>query len=240
MSLHQTTISQVLNKSKAETEAEKCSQLLTKRTMLSPSLALLVFIFTVKSGDGAQIIGGAPVAMPSMALVEGRDENGKQFLCGGTLIDKRFVLTAAHCARKEMNVTLGVHSRKGKKEKPIKVTHKKIHPWYDESVLSNNLMLLQLQSPVKETKAVKSYRIKTPPNYPGAGKTCLVAGWGLTGYGTSKPSDVLMAANVKVIDLETCNSEDFYDCDPSIKKDVIYAGCDGKKQCGVWKVCKLV
>ncbi|KAM8866041.1 mast cell protease 4-like [Synchiropus picturatus] len=213
--------------------------------MLSPSLALLVFIFSAKSGDGAQIIGGTevtPHSLPSMALAEGRDEKGNQLICGGTLIHPEWVLTAAHCACKEMNVNLGVHARKSKKEKPFhqlrRVRRQVIHPGYNESVHSNDLMLLQLQSPVKETKAVKcvdfNAMIKKPPKIPRAGKTCLVAGWGRTGY-DEEPSDALRSANVKVIDLKTCNSADYYNRFPAINKDVICAGSGRKKEIGVWK-----
>ncbi|KAM8866040.1 mast cell protease 4-like [Synchiropus picturatus] len=232
----------VLNKNKAETEAEKCSQLLTKRTMLSPSLALLVFIFSAKSGDGAQIIGGTevtPHSLPSMALVEGRGVNGEQIFCGGTLIHPKWVLSAAHCAGQEISVTLGVHSREnegqGMRFRQIRrVSRQVIQPGYLPQQI-NDLMLLELESPVEETANVKSYRIYTTPNYPGAGKTCLVAGWGLTGYGASNPSDVLMAANVNVIDLETCNSADCYDHSNSINNDVVCAGSHGRNQIGVWK-----
>ncbi|XP_053727426.1 granzyme H-like [Synchiropus splendidus] len=228
----------VLNKSKAEAEAEKCSQLLTKRTMLSPSLALLVFIFTAKSGDGAQIIGGTevtPHSLPYMALVESGSK------CGGTLIHPKWVLSAAHCARETMKVTLGVHNRKKEQqEQSVRqvrpVTRKVIHPDYkkpNKGIYFNDLMLLELESPVKETDYVKPAIINTPPNYPTAGKTCLVAGWGYTGKGQYF-SAALMSTTVTVFDLEKC-SEYYYGKDPGLNKDVICAGSRGKNQIGVYK-----
>lgn len=53
------------------------------------------FMSTNAPGDGSEIIGGKEVpahSLPHMALLK----NSKD-CCGGTLIDAKWVLTAAHC-----------------------------------------------------------------------------------------------------------------------------------------------
>ncbi|CAI5649655.1 unnamed protein product [Oreochromis niloticus] len=124
-------------------------------------------------------------------------------------------------------VILGVHSfRKVEVDSwQVREVEKQFpHPGYDRVTKVNDLMLLKLKEPVMLTKTVKCLRLGNTVKEPPAGSKCMVAGWGRTE--SNQPSDVLMSANVTVIDRQKCNS--YYRT--VITSDMICAGSTGKKK----------
>ncbi|KAJ8262787.1 hypothetical protein COCON_G00152440 [Conger conger] len=87
--------------------------------------------------------------------------------------------------------------------------------------------LQKLDRKAKKTKAVRPLTLPPPVQDVPAGTGCVVAGWGVTKYG-GEMSDVLMSANVTVIDRALCNSKDYYNLHPIITNEMLCAGSKDK------------
>ncbi|MGH0186095.1 UNVERIFIED_CONTAM: hypothetical protein FKN15_020319, partial [Acipenser sinensis] len=81
-----------------------------------------------------------------------------------------------------------------------------------------------LDKAVKENKNVSFLPLPESGKHIQAGTNCHIAGWGLVRNGDVKGSDVLMEANVTVIDWRKCNSEEYYNLNPVITVDMLCAG----------------
>ncbi|XP_053276127.1 granzyme A-like [Pleuronectes platessa] len=188
-------------------------------------------LLIVHSGDGSEIINGKevkPHSLPYMALLL-----TTRLECGGILIDKSWVLTAAHCMKhsKIETVLLGVHSIKANEvnsRQVIKDPKHFPHPCYDNVTKVNDIMLLKLNKYVMETDTVKYLKLGDAIKEPAAGTSCMVAGWGQTHENAKEMSDVLMSVNVTVVDRVKCNSAEYYNCKPVITSGMICAGSDGE------------
>ncbi|KAJ8005547.1 hypothetical protein DPEC_G00119080 [Dallia pectoralis] len=179
---------------------------------------LCFLVFTIlhlylQAGDCAEIVGGQevePHSVPYIALLEDKNDMG----CGGMLINKKWVLTAAHCLgwgfpwqTDIQMVHLGVHSLKKATRssiQSIQVMKNIPHPDYDATTHQHDIMLLQLKKAVKESNTVRVKPLPNPLKDIQAGTKCFVAGWGLTSEKGSA-SDVLLNVSVTVIDRKVCN-----------------------------------
>nr|XP_009247267.2 granzyme H isoform X2 [Pongo abelii] len=113
---------------------------------MQPFLLLLAFLLTPGAGT-EEIIGGReakPHSRPYMAFVQFLHEKSRK-RCGGILVRKDFVLTAAHCQGRSINVTLGAHNIKEQErtQQFIPVERAIPHPAYNPKNFSNDIMLLQ-------------------------------------------------------------------------------------------------
>uniref|UniRef100_F7D6A6 Granzyme H n=1 Tax=Callithrix jacchus TaxID=9483 RepID=F7D6A6_CALJA len=108
---------------------------------------LLLSAFLLPPGTGTEEIIGGHEAKPHsyhyMAFVQFLDKKSKG--CGGILVRKDFVMTAAYCWGSSINVTLGAHNIKEQErtQQFIPVRRAFPHPAYNPEIFSSDIMLLQ-------------------------------------------------------------------------------------------------
>ncbi|XP_070484242.1 granzyme H-like isoform X3 [Equus przewalskii] len=113
---------------------------------MQPLLFLLAFLLS-PGPEAGEIIGGHeawPHSRPYMAFVQILVEE-KWKSCGGVLLRRDIVLTAAHCWGSSIKVTLGAHNiqKQERTQQVISVKEAIPHPDYNSKKIANDIMILK-------------------------------------------------------------------------------------------------
>ncbi len=197
--------------------------------LLFPLLFLLcVYLFTFAAPLQAQsipptpfireleIVGGQPASpgeWPWQAAVR-----AGPYLCGGALISREWVITAAHClfdgnnllfAPTAVTVVLGDHDRTRPEgsEQQFAVIQVVAHEAFNDWTNDNDLALLQLATPVNLSAQVAPVRpvlTNQQDTLTAVGLYATVTGWGATAEG-GNGATALMEVEVPIVDNVICN-----------------------------------
>ncbi|XP_076781084.1 transmembrane protease serine 4 isoform X1 [Arvicanthis niloticus] len=182
------------------------------RSCLSGSLVSLRCLDCGKSLKTPRVVGGVEASVDSWPWQVSIQYN-KQHVCGGSILDPHWILTAAHCFRKYLDVPswkvrAGSNKLGNSPSLPVaKIFIAEPNPLYPKE---KDIALVKLQMPLTFSGSVRPICLPFSDEVLIPTTPVWVIGWGFTEENGGKMSDTLLQASVQVIDSTRCNAEDAY------------------------------
>ncbi|XP_055531493.1 chymotrypsin-2-like [Wyeomyia smithii] len=183
---------------------------------------IICFLFLVVSGCCAQNVSSSSNAKQnstiSKHIVGGGDAGSTPYqvslqkrghFCGGAIIDRRWVLTAAHCLSnvrpRDVLVVVG-STRLSSGGFPFLVSKLFPHPEYDASRVTNDIGLVKIRGIFLWIPSVVE-KIGLSEKFVNANQEAIVTGWGGTRQSGGPVSDKLQFVQLQVIGQEQCRAK---------------------------------
>ncbi|XP_059111890.1 chymotrypsin-C [Peromyscus eremicus] len=179
-----------------------------------------------------RVVGGedaVPHSWPWQISLQYLKDDTWRHTCGGTLITKSHVLTAAHCINKDLTyrVALGkynltVEDEEGSLYSEVDTIY--VHEKWNSLFVWNDIAIIKLAEPVELSDTIKVGCIPEegallPQDYP-----CYVTGWGRLWTG-GPIADVLQQGLQPIVSHATCSRLDWWFI--KVRKTMVCAGGDG-------------
>lgn len=153
-----------------------------------------------------KIVGGIEASIGEFPFIVSLQSSSGHF-CGGSLIKKNWVLTAAHCVKGGTiaKIAIGLHDRTDLKNAEVFKPKKIIaHPEYNSKTMEYDYALVQLESDSSYAPVtINTEEIAIPEKEDGE-ILSVTAGWGATSEGAWGLPKALQKVEVPLVSQATC------------------------------------
>ncbi|KAK3555556.1 hypothetical protein QTP86_021783 [Hemibagrus guttatus] len=162
-------------------------------------------------GVAGRIVGGEDAVKGAWPWITSLRWTGRS-ICGATLIDSRWLVTAAHCVYgksihlSNWNVVLGLHDQyesNTSDRQYHQIQQIIMNPNYNKRTKDSDIALILLQNKVNFTDYIQPICFPESQQQFAAGRKCAIAGWGRLTEG-GLVADVLQQAVVPLINNSVC------------------------------------
>ncbi|XP_061591192.1 trypsin-3 [Cololabis saira] len=204
-----------------------------------PSLLLCILLEVLAlSGQNfpqERIVGGYAPVPHSIKYIVSIQTTDRQHFCGGFLINRFWVITAAHCdiGVKQMVIVAGDYSLTIYEGTEQEVQPQLLVPYpeYNSTTNNSDIMLIKLRAPVYMNSYVSVALLPRQDAAIAEGRMCRVSGWGYTSPNGGQIPSTLRTVKLPIISSEKCNRSESFN--GSITENMLCAGYSvgGKDAC---------
>jgi len=191
--------------------------------MLRYGAVLLVCWIAGCAARTSNIINGQTVNPPGkypwQASLQMNRQGRTMHICGGSVLNDRWILTAGHCVKGQssstLTVVLGLHDQAGRQGQPKRynIAEIRMHERYEQGqgVMPNDIAVIKLSQPIQFNQYVKAIALDTSGEMNGQSE-CVISGWGNTktgrpgGQSGNTPAQVLQETKTSILTHQECKA----------------------------------
>ncbi|XP_029472233.1 acrosin-like [Rhinatrema bivittatum] len=171
-----------------------------------------------KSSHTVGWIDAQPGTWPWLVSIQKPSVNEYTHLCGGSLLNDEWVVTASHCFKGEeskvysFRIVAGTNqlSDLGLQTQIRKIKHLIMHEEYKPETEKNDIALLEMDQPVVFNDYTQPACFPDRSTDVSGMDLCYTSGWGVMKEESNVPVDILQEEKVEMISVELCNSSYWY------------------------------
>ncbi|XP_076376429.1 chymotrypsin-2 [Megalopta genalis] len=172
--------------------------------MYAPAIFTLCLAVTVHGFLDPRIVGGRDAPAGKYPYQVSLKNNGRHF-CGGSIINERYILTAAHCIvgiRDVRPITVQAGTNQLNASGVVYgVENVTYHPGYDSNKIINDVGVVRVSRRIANSSLVQSIRLSF--SNVAEGSAVVLSGWGTTRLGGPTPNQ-LQEIDLKVYSQAQC------------------------------------
>jgi len=156
-------------------------------------------------GSYDRIVGGAAAPSPIPWQVSMRQcQSGGCHYCGGTVLDAKTILTAAHC-QVSTNHYIMVGKTNRNEGQNVAIANV-INSNWNQQTMDNDIAIVKLATPLTLGGDVQAICLPSAGFNPDVGAECFVSGWGTLQSGAQSLPTQLQYVGVPVVSQASCNN----------------------------------